>query len=192
MYQEVPKEKPALLLHICCAPCSIHPLEIMQEDYRVTGIYYGPNIHPEVEYIVRLEEMERVAGEKSIELIRAEYDMPEWFRKMEGLEQEHEGGERCKACYRIRLEKTAEYAVERNIENFTTTLSVSPHKDAGEINRIGTEIAEKYNLNFLSVDFKKRDGFKRSMEAAKELGLYRQDYCGCVYSRRERDRKANR
>jgi predicted adenine nucleotide alpha hydrolase (AANH) superfamily ATPase len=136
--------------------------------------------------------MERVAGEKSIELIRAEYDMPEWFRKMEGLEQEHEGGERCKACYRIRLEKTAEYAVERNIENFTTTLSVSPHKDAGEINRIGTEIAEKYNLNFLSVDFKKRDGFKRSMEAAKELGLYRQDYCGCVYSRRERDRKANR
>ena len=180
-------DKPALLLHICCAPCSTHPIETLREEYRIIGFYYGPNIHPEVEYIARLEEMERVADQMGIELIRGEHDMPAWFRRTEGLEDEHEGGERCRVCYRIRLEKTAEYAVERNIPYFTTTLSVSPHKDADEINRIGAEVAEDYHLTFLPANFKKKDGFKRCMEVAKALNLYRQDYCGCVYSRRERD-----
>jgi len=181
------RARPELLLHICCAPCSTYPIETLKSEYRVTGFYYGPNIHPEVEYIVRLEETERLAKMMGIELIRAEYDMTKWFHQTEGLEEDHEGGERCRVCYRMRLERTARYAIEKKIKYFTTTLSVSPHKDAEDINRIGLEVAERCGLIFLPVDFKKKDGHKKSIEISKKLGLYRQDYCGCVYSRRERD-----
>lgn len=187
--QEKQEKRPELLLHICCAPCSTYPLSVLQNDFRVTGLYYGPNIHPEVEYIVRLEEMESLARKMEIELIRAEYDMAKWFHDTEGFYDEHEGGERCTVCYKMRLDKTAQYAIEKNIQNFTTTLSVSPHKDVGEINRIGLEVGERYGLTFLPVDFKKKDGYRKSVEITKELGLYRQDYCGCVYSRRARDKR---
>jgi predicted adenine nucleotide alpha hydrolase (AANH) superfamily ATPase len=186
---EKQNERPELLLHICCAPCSTYPIEVLKSEYRLIGLYYGPNIHPEVEYIVRLEEMERLAKMTRIELIRAEYDMTEWFHQTEGMEEDHEGGERCRVCYRMRLGKTAQYAIEKKIEYFTTTLSVSPHKNAEDINEIGIEVAEQFGLTFLPVDFKKKDGHKKSIEISKKLGLYRQDYCGCVYSRRERDYK---
>ena len=163
--------RPKLLLHICCAPCSTHPIDLLKNDYRVIGFYYGPNIHPEVEYIVRLEEMERLAETLGIELIRAEYDISRWFHRTAGLEEEREGGERCRVCYRMRLEKTAQYALEKKIRYFTTTLSVSPHKNTGAINEIGLEVGERNGLTFLPADFKKKDGFKRSIEIAKELGL---------------------
>jgi predicted adenine nucleotide alpha hydrolase (AANH) superfamily ATPase len=180
-------KRPELLLHICCAPCSTHPIDVLKEEYQVIGLFYGPNIHPEVEYIFRLEEMERVAGELGIELIRAEYEMSRWFQLTGGLEDEEEGGRRCCICYRMRLEKTADYAVERGIRYFTTTLSVSPHKNADEINAIGLDIGKRRGLTFLPANFKKKDGFKKAVEMARRLGLYRQDYCGCAYSRRERD-----
>lgn len=185
--QELPIEKPGILLHICCAPCSTHPIEVLKEDYRVTGFFYGPNIHPELEYIIRLEEMEKYAQIAGIELIRAEYEMARWFHLVEGLEDEPEGAERCNICYRMRLEKTADYAIERGIHNFSTTLTVSPHKESDVINAIGEEVARRYGLNFYKANFKKKDGFKKCVELSKRHGLYRQNYCGCVSSRRERD-----
>jgi len=187
IHQETPGEKPEILLHMCCAPCATHAVEMLKGDFRVTGLFYGPNIHPEIEYIMRLEEAERFAETAGIEMIRAEYDMTRWFESVEGLESEEEGGERCSNCCRMRLEKTAEYAVEKGIEYFTTTLSVSPHKDSGDINDSGAEIAERLGLTYYHADFKKKDGFKKSVDISRKLGLYRQDYCGCVFSRRDRD-----
>ncbi len=185
--QETPGEKPDILLHICCAPCATHAVDVLKADFRVTGLFYGPNIHPEIEYIMRLEEAERFAKIAGIQLIRAEYDMTRWFYKVEGLETDSEGGERCSSCCSMRLEKTAEYAVEKGIKFFTTTLSISPHKDAADINTSGAEIAERYGLTYHHADFKKNGGFQRSVEISRKLELYRQDYCGCVFSRRMRD-----
>jgi predicted adenine nucleotide alpha hydrolase (AANH) superfamily ATPase len=184
--QENQNGKSDLLLHICCAPCSTHPIDLLKEKYQVTGLFYGPNIHPEIEYIVRLEEAERFTGLMGIELIRAEYDLSNWFALMEGREKDMEGGECCKDCIAMRLDKTAEYALEKEIPLFSTTLSVSPHKNSDDINSIGLQVGEKYGLDFYQADFKKKDGFRKSLEISKQYDLYHQDYCGCVYSRRER------
>ncbi len=183
---EIPNGKPDMLLHICCAPCSTHPIGLLKDEYQLTGLFYGPNIHPELEYITRLDEAERFAGIMGIELIRAEYDLDNWFSLMEGRGEDVEGGECCKDCIAMRLERTAEYALERGIPIFSTTLTVSPHKSSDIINSIGLEVGERYGLEFYPADFKKQDGFRKGLEIARQHNLYRQDYCGCVYSRRER------
>ncbi len=177
-------EKTKLLLHICCAPCSTHVVEVLREDYDVTGYFYNPNIHPESEYRHREAEMKRYAGKVGIEMVCAEYDDARWLEAVKGMENVPEGGERCFLCYRMRSEKAAEYAREHGYQSFTTTLSISPHKNAEKINEIGSEIAERHGLQWHTADFKKRGGFDRSIRMSKEAGLYRQSYCGCIFSQR--------
>ena len=184
MPREVTKSR--LLLHVCCAPCSTHVVEVLREDYDVTGYFYNPNIHPENEYKRREEEMRRYAREIGIELVCAEYDDARWFEMVRGLEDVPEGGERCFLCYRMRSEKAAQYAKEHGYQFLTTTLSISPHKNAEKINEIGSEVAKRHGLQWYAADFKKRGGFDRSIRMSKEAGLYRQSYCGCIFSQKER------
>lgn len=184
---------PTLLLHACCAPCSSASLEYLCRYFSVSLLYYNPNISPIGEYEKRLGELRRLVGElpveHPIEILPCEYRGEDFARMARGLEREPEGGARCMACYRLRLEEAARAARERGLEYFTTTLTISPLKNAGAINRIGEELAGKYGVKHLPSDLKKKDGYKRSIELSKEYGLYRQDYCGCVYSRAERDRR---
>lgn len=185
--------KPKLLLHICCAPCSTHVVETLRESYDVTGYFYNPNIHPQSEYRRREEEMKRYAQTVGIGLICAEYDDARWFQMVEGMENVPEGGERCFLCYRMRSQRTAQYAKEHGYQHITAALSISPHKNAEKINEIGSELAEQYGLQWHTADFKKRGGFDRSIQMSKEAGLYRQSYCGCEFSqraRRPKNRKA--
>lgn len=182
-------EKPGLLLHICCAPCSTHVVEVLRENYDVTGYFYNPNIHPESEYRRREEEMRRYARKAGIEMVCAEYDDARWFDAVKGMEDAPEGGERCFLCYRIRSEKAARYAKEHGYQSLTTTLSISPHKNAEKINEIGAELAARHGLQWYAADFKKRGGFDRSIRMSKEAGLYRQSYCGCIFSQRARKPK---
>ncbi len=176
--------KPKLLLHVCCAPCSPHVVDLLQKEYCVKAYFYDPNIHPEEEYYFRLEEMKRFCREIQLDIIAANYDPDRWFEIMAGHESDPEKGERCGLCFRMRLEKAAQFAEDNGFSSFATVLSVSPHKDAGVINEIGKELGEKYHVDFHEADFKKKNGFKISVEKSKEFGLKRQDYCGCVYSRR--------
>ena len=176
---------PKLLLHMCCAGCSPHVIGLLQKDYEVTGFFYNPNIHPEEEYFLRRDEAKSLAEKIHIELLCGEYDVSEWFRSIKGMEHEPEGGRRCDVCFRMRLERTAQRAREDSFDIMTTTLTISPHKNAETINRIGREVVEKYGVHFLESNFKKKDGFKKTTDLCKELGLYRQNYCGCVYSTRE-------
>jgi len=176
-------EKEKLLLHSCCAPCSVYVMELLLENYQVTSYFYNPNIHFYNEYQKREIEMERLTSAKGIPLIKGEYELEEWFLKAKGLEQEPEKGKRCIQCFILRLEKTAQLAQKLDVAWFSTTLTVSPHKDATQINKIGKELALKYGLKFLSADFKKQDGFKKSVELSKQWGFYRQNYCGCIYSK---------
>ncbi|RMF89991.1 MAG: recombinase [Methanobacteriota archaeon] len=181
-----------LLLHICCAPCSTEVIERLKGDYDVTGFFYNPNIHPRREYGFRLKELERFSKKAGFPFITGDYDLKRWFRLVRGLEKEPEGGRRCEVCFRMRLEETAREAAAAGFDVFTTTLTISPHKDAETINSIGRELEEEYGVRFLVADFKKKDGFKRSVEHSRRHGLRRQDYCGCVYSRLERRRQAGR
>ncbi len=174
--------RPKLLLHTCCAPCSTHVVEVLKEHYDLTGYFYNPNIHPESEYLKREEEMKQYACKIGLKLICAEYDDARWFEMTKGMENVPEGGARCFLCYRMRLEKAAQYAEEHGFQFFTTTLSISPHKNAAKINEIGSEIASSYKLQFHVADFKKRGGFEKSVRMSKAAGLYRQSYCGCVFS----------
>jgi len=183
------KSKPGFLLHCCCAPCSTYPLRILRKDFKVTAFFYNPNIHPPKEYIARKEEMESFAARWGVPLIVGEYDVKEWFRRVKRYENEPEGGARCEICYRMRLEKTVKLAREKGIPFFGTTLTISPHKKAVVINRIGKELEEIWGVNFYEADFKKKDGFKISCQISREEGLYRQDYCGCIFSLRERNRR---
>ncbi|MBN2415738.1 epoxyqueuosine reductase QueH [bacterium] len=176
---------PSLLLQACCAPCTTHPYRLLSERYRVTVYFYNPNIHPAAEYEKRLRELERFAGRRRFPLITGPYDAGRWFELTRGLEEEPEGGRRCPICYRMRLEETARLAAERGFDLFTTALSVSPHKNAAAINRIGREIAVESGVPFLEADFKKKEGFKISCGISREEGFYRQHYCGCRYSIRE-------
>ncbi len=176
--------KPRLLLHICCGGCGAYVARALGRDFRVSLHYYNPNIWPPEEYEKRLAEVRRIARKVGCKLLVGGYDHSAWLEKIKGLEREPERGRRCLVCYQDRLEATAKKAKEFGFAWFAATLSVSPHKLAGEISRIGRELEIKYGLKFLDRDFKKQDGFKQSLALSKELGLYRQDYCGCEFSSR--------
>lgn len=175
--------KDTVLLHICCAPCATSVVETLKNDnYEVIGYFYNPNIHPETEYNLRLKELEKLADNMALQTIIGVYTPQIWLEQIKGLEDAQEGGDRCKVCYKLRLEHTAKIALEKGYQYFTTTLSVSPHKPADIINSIGQEVGERYGIKFLSYDFKKKDGFKISLRLTKKYNLYRQSYCGCIYS----------
>lgn len=173
---------PSLLLHICCAPCSTYVIRKLQQDFAVTGFFYNPNIYPEKEYQTRLETTRQFAELIGIPLLIGTYDTVQWQESVKGYEHEREGGARCDICYRFRLDATAKQAQLAGSDYFATTLTISPHKSADIINKIGVELAKQYSLKFYSSDFKKKDGFKQSCQLAKEYHLYRQTYCGCKYS----------
>ena len=189
------KEKKTLLLHSCCAPCSSYVLEYLSKYFEITDLYYNPNIFPEEEYIYRSNELRRLIDEMPakipVKYISCEYTPEDFNEIAKGREKEKEGGERCFLCYRLRLEKTAQIAMENNFDYFTTTLSISPLKNAEKLNEIGREMSEKYGVKYLYSDFKKRNGYKRSVELSKEYELYRQNFCGCVYSNAEAIRREN-
>lgn len=181
--------KPSLLLHSCCAPCSSYCLEYLNRFFDITLYFYNPNIFPEDEYVYRAEELEGLLKKmrlENISIFREEYDSREFFDKIKGLEKEPERGKRCTVCYRLRLEKAAEYAEKNGFDYFTTTLSISPYKDADRLVSIGEKLAEGRNVKYLISDFKKKNGYKRSIELSSEYDLYRQDYCGCIYSKNEK------
>ena len=184
-------EAPTLLLHSCCAPCSSYCLEYLSEYFKITVFYYNPNIYPESEYALRTEEQKRLIKElkvkNEISFLEIGFNPEEFYSAVKGLEKEKEGGERCFVCYRLRLSKTAEEAKKRGFDYFTTTLSISPLKNAEKLNEIAEDEGIKNGINHLPSDFKKKNGYTRSTELSKEYGLYRQDYCGCVYSVRDKN-----
>lgn len=181
-------QKPTLLLHCCCAPCSSYCLEYLHKFFRITLFYYNPNIHPEKEYRHRVDEVKRLVREMGLEnevdFIEGENDTESFYSLVKGMENVREGGERCFACYEMRMDKTASLAKQMNFDYFTTTLSISPLKNAQKINEIGELLGERYGVKHLPSDFKKKNGYKRSIELSAQYGLYRQNYCGCVYSLR--------
>lgn len=178
-----------LLLHICCAPCVIHPFEELKskESDTITGLFYNPNIHPYTEYINRRKTLEEYSKRHKITVVFHKYDIENYFRHISGNE---EPGTRCRLCWRMRLEETALYGAQNNYDFFTTTLLVSPHQDQKAIKRIAEEMAKKYNIAFLYKDF--RDGFRKAQNRAKNENLYRQKYCGCIFSERQRYDKRDR
>lgn len=181
---------PRLLLHSCCAPCSSYVLEYLSEYFSITVFYYNPNIFPAEEYEKRVKEqealIEKLPAKHRISFLEGPYEQERFFEMAKGLEKVPEGGERCFRCYHLRLLEAAQMARAGGFDYFTTTLSISPLKNAHKLNEIGEKLAREYGVAYLNSDFKKRDGYKRSIELSKEYGLYRQDYCGCVYSLRER------
>ena len=178
---------PRLLLHSCCAPWSSYTLEYLSDYFDITVYYFNPNISPKSEFEKRFAEQKRLIealpAKNKIHLIRGDYDYNEFLKIAKGLETVREGGERCFKCYRLRLEKTAALAKENGFDYFCTTLSISPLKNSLKINEIGFDIAEKYGVKWLPSDFKKREGYKRSIELSREYELYRQNFCGCVFSK---------
>ncbi len=176
--------KPKLLLHVCCAPCSSYVLSYLRDYFDITVLYYNPNISPYEEYEKRLNEEKRLIRELGgIKIKECDYDASEFMRISKGLEDLEEGGFRCLKCYYLRLEKTASLALLDNFDYFTTTLSISPLKDAQKLNEIGEYLEKKYKVKYLYSDFKKRDGYKKSIILSKKYNLYRQNYCGCIYSK---------
>lgn len=197
MEQEIKKiikegRKPTLLLHSCCAPCSCAVIEYLLQHFEITIFFYNPNITFEDEYKTRLEEQKDYLKKRgyNIEVIEGNYNPKEdFFEKVKGLEKAKEGGERCFKCYNLRLEETALKAKELGFEYFSSVLSISPLKNAQWINEIGNSLAEKYQIKFLNGDFKKKSRYLQSVNISKEFNLYRQDYCGCVFSKMEREEK---
>ena len=179
-------KQPKLLLHTCCAPCVTVPIERLESGWEITSFFYNPNIHPEQEYQQRRDELKGYARQSGVEVVESQYDVDRWFELVKGLENEPERGKRCEVCFRMRLEQTARFAQENGFDCFTTTLTISPHKNAKQINKIGAELADLYGVKFLAADFKKKDGYKRSVELSKQYNFYRQNYCGCVFSRRKK------
>ena len=182
--------KPTLLLHSCCAPCSSAVLERISKYFSITILFYNPNITDYEEYLKRKEELKRLIKDVNyqIEIMDCDYEKEKFIEMALGLEDKKEGDIRCYKCYKLRLEKTAIVAKENNFDYFTTTLSISPYKNSNWLNEIGEELATKYNVNYLYADFKKKNGYKRSIELSNIYHLYRQDYCGCIYSKVERDK----
>lgn len=184
---------PTLLLHSCCAPCSSYVLEYLTNYFYITILFYNPNITSKEEYDKRLNELKRLVEElphyNKIEIVEARYEPKEFIDIAKGLETLPEGRERCFKCYRLRLEEAAKYAKSNNYDFFTTTLSISPHKNAEKLNEIGEELSSIYKINYLYADFKKKGGYQRSIELSKKYDLYRQDFCGCIYSKIERDKQ---
>lgn len=180
---------PRLLLHVCCAPCSSYCLEYLSEYFEITVFYYNPNIEPQAEYDFRAHEEQRFISEISprhpITFIEGKYDPAHYHEVVRGLENEPEGGLRCAECFRLRLYESARVCAEGNYDYLTTTLTISPLKNADKLNEIGREAAEAYGVRWLPSDFKKRGGYQRSIELSREHNLYRQNYCGCVYSKAE-------
>lgn len=184
--------KPKLLLHSCCAPCSSAILEFLQNYFDITVYFYNPNITFEEEYYKRLNEQREYHEKRgySIKVIEGNYNPKEdFFKQVKGLEDRKEGGERCFKCYTLRMEATAQKAKELGFDYFSTVLSISPLKNAQWINEIGEKLSEKYGIKFLNGDFKKKNRYLRSTEISREYKLYRQDYCGCVFSKMEREAK---
>ena len=186
--------KPRLLLHACCGPCSTYVIEYLTEFFDITIYFYNPNIHPKEEYIKRLETIKKfiqefpLAVQNKIQFVEEHYDPEEYFaatgvREQVELQTEPERGERCRRCYEFRMKKSWEYAEQNGFEYFTTTISISPCKDAKKINEIGLALKSEKGLKYLVADFKKKNGFKRSLELCREFKLYRQNYCGCIYSK---------
>ena len=176
------KTKPRLLLHICCVGCGVYVSQVLKKDYDVTLYFFNPNIYPEKEYDKRLTETKKVARNLELNLIVKKYNHFAWLNKIKGHEHDPERGERCLICYKDRLEDTVKTAKEKHFNYFSTTLSISPYKDAQAISQIGNDLSDKYDVKFLDKDFKKKDGYKKSAKLSKELELYRQDYCGCEFS----------
>lgn len=177
---------PRLLLHSCCAPCSSYVLEYLSDFFEITIFYYNPNIFPESEYTKRLLEQQELIEEmhfkNPVSFLAGNYDKDKFYAMAAGMEHLKEGQERCLKCYELRLRETAEKAAKGGFEYFTTTLSISPMKNAEKLNTIGVGVAKEYGIKYLQSDFKKKNGYKRSIELSKEYGLYRQDYCGCEFS----------
>lgn len=177
---------PTLLLHSCCAPCSSYVIEYLSNFFEITVYYYNPNIFPDVEYLRRADEqrryIEKLSSVHPIKFLEGEFDPTQFDAAIAGNEQALEGGKRCYSCYHLRLNQTALVAKSLDYNYFCTTLSVSPHKNAAWINEIGEELSKKFAVNFLRADFKKKEGYKRSLELSKIHNLYRQDYCGCRFS----------
>jgi hypothetical protein len=178
----VQSDKEGILLHACCAPCSTHVIDMLSQYYSVIPFFCNPNIQPEDEYKRRLKHMEKLCGLTKTELFVPDYDPASWLEKVKGLEDEPEGGRRCRVCFEVRLAKTAKTAVDKGFKIFATTLTVSPNKNAGVINEVGSSVAERFGIGFLKNDFKKKDGYKKSCELCRQYDLYRQKYCGCVFS----------
>lgn len=188
------ERRPRLLLHACCAPCSSAVLERLTDAFDIALYFYNPNIAPQAEFFRRAAELERLVCElphaNAIEVLRGDYDEAAFAALSRGLESAPEGGVRCERCFRLRLGKTARLAAQGGFDYFTTTLSISPHKDAQLLNAIGAELSAQTGVAYLHSDFKKRDGYRRSCALSALYGLYRQDYCGCAFSRAVRDRRA--
>lgn len=183
----VNNESAGLLLHGCCAPCSSYCLVYLSEYFDITVLFYNPNINSETEYKKRAEELKRFINNakfsKKVDYIELDYMSEDFYDTVKGMEKCKEGGERCFSCYKLRLEKTAELAKDNNYDYFCTTLSISPLKNAAKINEIGYELQDKYGVKWLPSDFKKKNGFKKSVELSEQYNLYRQNYCGCVFSK---------
>ena len=182
---------PKLFLHSCCAPCSSYTLEYLSNYFDITVYYFNPNISPKAEFDKRYAEQKRLIealpSKHTIKLVCGEYDHNDFLKIAKGYENVPEGGERCFRCYRMRLESTAKLAKEQGFDYFCTTLSISPLKNSKKINEIGYEVAEKYGIKWLPSDFKKKEGYKRSIELSREYQLYRQNFCGCVFSKENKD-----
>lgn len=180
---------PSLLLHVCCAPCSSYCLEYLSKYFKITVFYYNPNISIKEEYNYRLSEEKRLikemSFENSVDIIDGTYEPNEFFTAVKGLEKETEGGKRCMECFKLRLSETCKKAKQLNFDYVTTTLTISPLKNADALNKIGSKCAESYGINWLYSDFKKREGYKRSIVLSNEYKLYRQNYCGCIFSKEQ-------
>lgn len=179
---------PNLLLHSCCAPCSSQVISTLTNFFNITILYYNPNIYPKEEYLKRKEEQIKLLNEiesvNKLNIIDCDYDNEVYEQTIKGLEKEKEGGSRCYKCFSLRLEKTAKIGEEKSYDYFSTTLTISPHKNSKIINIIGKSLEDKYNIKWLYSDHKKKDGYKKSIELSKKYNLYRQNYCGCIYSKR--------
>ncbi|MFP4082106.1 MAG: epoxyqueuosine reductase QueH [Candidatus Aminicenantes bacterium] len=176
--------KPKMLVHICCAPDALYVMHLLKNTYEVSGFFYNPNIYPRSEYRLRLEEARKAAGILNFKLLEGAYEDERWLNTTKKFKDEPEMGKRCHVCYALRLNKTAQKASSLGFDGFTTVMSLSPWKKADVLNRMGRMFARRYGLNFLEANFKKKDGFKKSVELSKRYDLYRQNYCGCRYSLR--------
>ncbi len=191
LLDKLKNEKPrTLLLHSCCAPCSSYVLEYLSPFFNILDFYYNPNISPSEEYEERKDELKRLIAEQPhmnpVDFIEGKYDPESFFEIAKGLEDVPEGGERCFKCYELRLREAAEEAKRQHADYFATTLTISPLKNAEKLNEIGERLSKEYGVEYLPSDFKKKGGYLRSIELSKEHGLYRQDYCGCAFSKRKR------
>ena len=192
-YMESEERTKTLFLHSCCAPCSSYVLEYLSQYFEITIFYYNPNISPEEEYRNRVEEQKRLIGQLDtiypISFMEGKYEPEKFYQMARGMEELPEGGQRCYACYEMRLREAAQKAVVQKADYFTTTLSISPYKNARWINEIGEKLEREYGIRHLPSDFKKKNGYRRSIELSRQYHLYRQDYCGCIYSKMERERQ---